>query len=304
MNWLEDVRILYRSIPYKTSINTSYKSGRFDVTGCLPHDEFTNEDPDSLGVFSPYEGDSFFSIPIHHACNGVLARFLDHAVGTNPTIYLEVLFKTLKSFHNAASRTCLGKMKYGKIANQQGQFWYPTVRTKEYVVDPFFPSSELIAYYEDLPQLRRDHATSGESKVDYTEARSGRGPFANLAPELLMMILMHLTVKTIGRLRVASADIAQLQLPNSFWKQKLMLDMPWLWDFPCLSAGQTLEGLDWLQIYKDLYLGSKPSNSRPFLTLVNRRRIWSICEQVAPRFDQFQREMEMMAQPAAYAKGL
>lgn len=232
-------------------------------------------------------------IPLHDACNKLLAKFLNYSVGTTPENYLRVLFETLRSFHDTSSDFYTGKIKYGKISKQHGQFWYPTLTTKAFVYDPFFTSPELKRYYDNLPEIEKDGEQKDDFAVCYMKPTSKPDPFRKLPAELLMMILMHLPAQSIRQLKLASTTIAKLRLPVSFWKQKLKRDMPWLWDFPGQGTEPTRKNLDWLQIYKDIYIGSKGNGKAPFFNLANRNRIWRISEQIAPRFMKCQEEWEI-----------
>ena len=107
-----------------------------------------------------------------------------------------------------------------------------------------------------------------------------------------MMILIHLPARSIACLSLSSVVIARAQLPGGFWKQKLNHDMPWLWDFPYHRNEQNSRSLDWLQIYKDIYVGCKSYDKSRFLNLANRQRVWRICEQIAPRFAEYQKSTD------------
>jgi hypothetical protein len=256
------------------------------------YDLIPPEDDDSHHKNRYMEG-RYHIIPLHDACNKVLAKFLNYSVGTTPKDYLRVLFEALRSFHDTSSDFYAGKIKYGKISKQHGQFWYPTLTTKAFVYDPFFTSPVLKTYYDNLPEIGKDRDEREDSAVCYMKTTSKPDPFRKLPPELLMMILMHLPAQSIRQLKLASVAIVQLQLPGSFWKQKLKRDMPWLWDFPGQGTEQTQKDLDWLQIYKDIYIGSKGNGKSPFFNLANRNRIWRISEQIAPRFVKCQDEWKI-----------
>jgi hypothetical protein len=211
-------------------------------------------------------------------------------VGFTPKNYLGVLFKTLRSFHDKTPKIYRGKINYGRISKQHGQFWYPTISTQLFVYDLFFTSQGLKQYYEHLPEIGKGGEERYDSPVCFMKATSETDPFGKLPAELLMMILMHLPVQSISNLRFAGVAAVQVQLPGSFWKQKLKRDMPWLWDFPYKEPEQSSKNPDWLQIYKDIYMGSKGNGKSPFFNLANRHRVWRISEQIAPRFAMFQEE--------------
>lgn len=211
-------------------------------------------------------------------------------MGLTPKNYLEVLFKTLRSFHDRKSKTYRGSIKYGKISEQQNLFWYPTISTKYFVYDPFFPAAELEEYYDDLPEIRKGEGQRDSSTIYSMKATSETDPLCQLPPELLAMILMYLPIQSILHLRLASVTAVKVLLSGSFWRQKLKRDMSWLWDFPYKEAEQMRKNLDWLQIYKDIYIGSRGNGKSPFFNLANRRRVWRISQQLTTRFVMFQNE--------------
>lgn len=239
-----------------------------------------------------FRGDIRYGLPLHDACSKLLVKFLDYTVGVYRSIYLDVLFETLRSFQCEPYEAYSRGIKFGQIAKQRGQFWYPTLDTKAFVYDPFFITPALKNYYDTLPVVVADTDEMSEYGVYYTNPMSSPDPFSKLPAELLMMILIHLPAKSMACLSFASVVIARAQLPGGFWRQKLQHDMPWLWDFPYHRNERSSRSLDWLQIYKDMYVGSKSYGKSRFLNLANRRRVWRICEQIAPRFAEYQKSRD------------
>lgn len=240
------------------------------------------------------KGDIRYCIPLHDACSKLLVKFLDYtAVDICRSTYLDILFETLRSFRYEPYKPYRGGIRFGQIAKQQGPFWYPTLDTKAFVYDPFFTNPALKNYYDTLPVVEADTTEMSKHWACYTNLLSSPDPFSKLPAELLMMILIHLPAKSIACLSLASVVIARAQLPGSFWRQKLQHDMPWLWDFPYHQNERSSRSLDWLQIYKDIYVGSKSYGKSRFLNLANRRRVWRICEQIAPRFAEYQKARDL-----------
>ena len=63
--------------------------------------------------------------------------------------------------------------------------------------------------------------------------------------------------------------------------------MPWLWDLST-SQANTSDGsvgdVDWQKVYVDLRRRSHNGCPDSILGLVNRRRIWNVCRQIAGKY--------------------
>ena len=112
-------------------------------------------------------------------------------------------------------------------------------------------------------------------------------PFAALPTEILHNIFRFLSGDTLVALRKASWAAFCTTRDNSFWKWFLKHGMPWLTEMRLL-LDKTRPGPE--PSYRALYLWlDKVTIPRygmegPFMGLANRRRIWSVCEQLAPRY--------------------
>lgn len=232
-------------------------------------------DRDSLQVYNP-DGDDPFAVPFHRVCLELFQKVIAPREVDN-----EILWQVLK---------CVGPdpvlhIDYGAVVECQDQYWVEEKGTEEFVVNPI-----------DIPWLERYRdpnklPTAGDSGLGRPglppRQTLGQDPFQKLPPEILFSIMRHLDLPSINRLREASRQASQLELSNGFWRSRLLRDMPWLYDLnwahntPTPGDVHGLDAADWTKIYRDLYLASNSGGKNKVHGLVNRRRIWGICEQIA-----------------------
>jgi len=125
--------------------------------------------------------------------------------------------------------------------------------------------------------------------------RNHRAAFNKLCDEIIHEILLylpHADFKSLMLTGLISPNITQIQ---SFWKRKLFLDMPFLFDLPSEPQQK-----DWFATYRSLrrqcftttletvkdedgYVKAVVEKDL-VLGLANRRRVWEVCEQVAAAF--------------------
>jgi hypothetical protein len=95
-----------------------------------------------------------------------------------------------------------------------------------------------------------------------------------LDEDIILDIFLYLTPQEIDNARIAG--VANVDIPNIFWRRKIRIDFPWVWNLPDANA----EG-DWHRIYNDLVRFSQGELKGMILGLANRRRIWNVCSQLA-----------------------
>ncbi|KAL5358749.1 hypothetical protein BJX96DRAFT_183318 [Aspergillus floccosus] len=75
---------------------------------------------------------------------------------------------------------------------------------------------------------------------------------------------------------------------NYFWEKAVQYNMPWLWEFHALKHEKTLpEDINYKRLYLWLDKMTAPRYGMDDLALTgvaNRRRIWGVCQQLAPRY--------------------
>lgn len=103
--------------------------------------------------------------------------------------------------------------------------------------------------------------------------------FQKLPSELLYMILDDLSSKDIANLRLVTR--ACRQLPVILFRERLLEDMPWLWEARDLRKDQT----DWYNLYQRV-----KGCWQEIKGLKNRKRIWKDVNEICNRIDKGRRD--------------
>ncbi|BCS23742.1 uncharacterized protein APUU_40186S [Aspergillus puulaauensis] len=289
--WMKDVRVMSENRE-ALSMNKVFISGlaQYDDWGFFdvepgnhpnfPTREQMDYDRDGKVNLRCYDWgtDHAFAVAFHAPCLRILEEFVSMQLKAGKIIDEEILYQTFKDFVSEGDdfAQCLTKIDYGIDTTQQ--YWEPN-RGEEYCVMNPMDIPQLQDYYDELPFLQ-DVDMDTKTHRDVSAAQLSNDPLARLPPELLFAILITLPMASVNSLRAASPAVARLELNNGFWKQKLRYDMPWLFDLP--DDGD--EELDWAKCYADLRARSQNGSPAQIRALVNRRRIWGVCEQFAPSY--------------------
>lgn len=114
-------------------------------------------------------------------------------------------------------------------------------------------------------------------------------PFGHLPYDVTSLIVGFLCGDAVLALCQASWLVCATTRHSAFWKQRIQRDMAWCWEVQELKDDRSKK-VDYKQMY--LWLESKTRTkyglTGPFLPLVNRRRIWRCCEEIADRYRQVQ----------------
>jgi hypothetical protein len=90
------------------------------------------------------------------------------------------------------------------------------------------------------------HLQLADERDSLTTSPSGQkspDPFEKMPHEILWIILKHLSSKDIANLRLVTR--AYKQLPTVLFRNRLLEDMPWLWEVNNLPTGE----YDWYRMY-------------------------------------------------------
>ncbi|ETS78229.1 hypothetical protein PFICI_10291 [Pestalotiopsis fici W106-1] len=258
-------------------------SGQANVQDCGYFDFVSGEDPDPNFPDGPtcwqvYErdGENPYAVPIHTSCLELFKKVLQPK-----DLDKEILYEILK---------CLGPepilpIDYGAVTEGQDQYWVTMEGMEEFVIDPEIVP-RLRQYYSEFPAADK----SGLARPGLPSRQtSSHDPFKRVPPEVMLFIFQHLDWHSINQFRASSRQAAQLELSNRYWSSRLYQDMPWLYDIPLemwKGKFQFPDDLDWTKIYRDLYLSSDTESKAKIHGLVNRRRIWGICQQIADFYNE------------------
>ncbi|KAL4915462.1 hypothetical protein BDW62DRAFT_203647 [Aspergillus aurantiobrunneus] len=263
--WMSDVRVISEN-PEAMSMDKLFISEPAEY--------------DDYGSFDVEPGDhpnfpTRAQISYNKGWPGDAPLFTSGQLGKGESVDEEVLYHTWKELVDAPGglSQCLTNVAYG--TDTDAQYW-PTNRGEESFATNPVDIPQLQGYYKNLPLLTHSDARSQGHRVT-NEPQLIKDPLARLPPELLLSIVVILPMVSVNCLRASSPAVARLELNNGFWKQNLHHDMPWLFDMP--DRGN--EEPDWAKCYEDLLARSHDGGPAQILGLVNRRRIWGACDQVA-----------------------
>ncbi|KAJ5369628.1 hypothetical protein N7509_014240 [Penicillium cosmopolitanum] len=134
-----------------------------------------------------------------------------------------------------------------------------------------------------------DNVTMNHSTQSDLSAKVIHDPFGHLPYDVTSLIVGYLCGDAVLALCQASWLVCATTRHGAFWKQRIQRDMAWCWEVQELKDDRSKE-VDYKQMY--LWLESKTRTkyglTGPFLPLVNRRRIWRCCEEIADRYRQVQ----------------
>ncbi|KAL9000557.1 MAG: hypothetical protein Q9169_000850 [Polycauliona sp. 2 TL-2023] len=216
-------------------------------------------------------------------------QVLAHAVGTTKSIVcssmadfdLDILYTCMEQSELGVCSKTLALDYYEAQKASTEQWWISTRGQEGLVADPV-DIPRLHNYYKYLPH----HAQLFHLDLSLLEEKQGVSNTFNDLP--LMKKLIGVSEGSFGLMAeelpeaLTSEDIKMLASEYS-WKLRVQADMPWLWDMP-LDQLNTNLGIDWHQVYLDLDRRSTFGAPDAILGLVNRRRIWKVCRQLAVKY--------------------
>ncbi|KAJ5537285.1 hypothetical protein N7513_010471 [Penicillium frequentans] len=281
LQWLSKLRAL----GYNASSTTERKSfitgpGQYEDQGMIGAD--AGKDPnfplDDEGVMptlfayvNPGCPGAQVVFPFHEVCYDKILR----RCFKNEVINTDVLHAVFEE-KGAGAWNCLG-LDYGSPQPPCGNYW-ECIRGQEVLVMHPTKIPELMK-----PPYRTIKAFFSWGKKADVESQHSHDPFQNLPNELRQKILNLLPVQCVLALKAASFSMHVC--PDISLDQRLEADMPWLWEMYLegvdLVKSQAAEG----EFSKALTLMEKDSlyteGKCDYIPgLVNRRRIWGVCEEI------------------------
>ena len=109
--------------------------------------------------------------------------------------------------------------------------------SQTWVADPM-EIPRLKEYFDALPTLC-------EASKKPRPVKKTSGGALKLGEDIVLEVFLYLSSEDIENVQIAGAT--EVEAPNSFWRRKIRIDFPWLWDFPNSNVER-----DWLRIYNDV----------------------------------------------------
>lgn len=255
------------------------------MAGPGQYQEFSTVSIDDLDAYQCYNawdtGEPLY--PFHWCCYEVLARCLTGSFDAGK-LDGDLLYGVMRGLTGEWAKV-LDDIDYGDAVWMHEQYWRVTPGYEYLVSQPRdVPGAKetLLSMFE----ARRFEALS--SGVDPGE-RVGSDPFARLPYDLVCNVSSMLDDGDLFNLMSVSWPIHELLRDiRPFWLQRLRRSTPWFFELHELLEQD--EGLlrdnDPKRIlsWTDRMIRPKRWIAGPFIGVANRRRVWSVCEQLGERY--------------------
>ena len=225
------------------------------------------------------------AIPFHNICLfRVLPKVLAYEAGNKngmkssvAKIDLEKLYSFVKKCLHELFPKVLGLNYYEAEEATTEQWWVSTPGQETLVADPI-QIQQLQNYCSRL--RRRTRPTISDRSIAQSSKDWIFDVFETLPLETMIDILNNWSSVSLKEFHAATPAAVRALACECSWKRRIKADMPWMWDLPLDQALPCTE-TDWQQVYSDLDRRNTYRASDAVLGLVNRRRIWKVCPQLA-----------------------
>ncbi|KAK4103397.1 hypothetical protein N658DRAFT_557267 [Parathielavia hyrcaniae] len=222
----------------------------------------------SLYCYRKQQLSGLLVFPFHNCCLDIFTQAL---TGVNNALKIDkdTLFDAMAALVNTHS-ACLA-LDYGSISGQE-QYWESVPGEGFSVANPS-PSPSITDLLEQ--RLATDSFQLQVDRLEITHEPRVQDPLATLPLEVLSNIFDFLSGTDLLELLKASWPAFCATRRNAFWRRFLIHDMPWLVELWLLLGNDEPQELDYKAVF---------GMDGTFMALANRRRIWAVCEQLAPHY--------------------
>ncbi|KAH6876565.1 hypothetical protein B0T10DRAFT_585247 [Thelonectria olida] len=290
--WLADVRYLGFN-PCVDGMNRAFITGRatyhafraiavqpgvdpaqpgHENYSCYHRGDWLNREPCQIPVF-----------PFHPPCLETFARTISPSGGI-ANVDKDILFDAMSQLTSYDSLD----VDYGNISGKQ-EIWEKIIGEEFTVANPLEVEDFRRHLTEKIVGKALQHSSD---TVVPGPSDHGPDPFDKLPLDILRCIAKLLPAAELVQLYDVSQAVHQATHDNQFWKQRLLEDMPWLWDMGDIFSEHMLEGADYKSLYSWLDTVTDPvyGVKAPFLSIANRRRIWNVSLQIEAEYSKKQQK--------------
>ncbi|KAK3367786.1 hypothetical protein B0H63DRAFT_565679 [Podospora didyma] len=284
--WTRSIKVLGCS-PGEPTEEKVFITGDYHYTN-YGRVEAQDTEPDSnvealdLACYYDYTGSSTVVFPFHPCCWELLVRRI-----TGGTDFYQLNKAALYNIMTGLSSECSQRLAldYGNPCPQDEQFWGS------------FPGEEIFAKQPTgdgtFEALVRTAISSNEFRLPawhpeedrLTSIRSGRDVFRAVPYDIIYQITELTPTSAVLALCKASRVVHALLRGNvGFWRHRIARELPWFYELiPLMSDPERVSDLNLTKVLSWARKVSEPrlGMSGPFMSLANRRRIWTVCEQLA-----------------------
>ncbi|KAM0327798.1 hypothetical protein ACHAPQ_007355 [Fusarium lateritium] len=235
--------------------------------------------------FSCYRDDSFDGLtrvfPIHDACFSILTRALTGSID-GESLEHDILYEVMECL---VSSTSALDIDYGGLIGPE-QFWV-SARGEEYAAanpmerNLIFEEAVQDRFTRTVPTSLSDYSIN-----DHGSTATTKSLFSQLPPELLMRIGLYLPTHSIASFALLSRSCAEIVRTNAFWKNHILWQGNWAWETDIAVKTALGDRASFREACLWLDQVSLPTRNQTseFLGVINRRRIWNSCEQIAGHY--------------------
>lgn len=217
---------------------------------------------------------------MHEACYKLLTRCL--TTKDTPEINKDVLYTVMQQ--NTQDLANSLNLYYGGIGGPE-QFW-ECYAGEEWTV---FDHGTKVRIEEVLESMlpARLFDPPATPPLDLTH-KVRRDPLAVLPYDILHGIFAELSMKKTLRLMQASWHIFESTRDPAFWRLMIRVHIvPWFWELDGFLKNAIFpDAIDWKGMFQWLNEVTKGTYGMegPLMSIANRRRIWDVCQQIAPLY--------------------
>lgn len=236
---------------------------------------------DTFPVYHAYEPEvDMPAFPMHDACYKLLSKCL--ATKEMSKIDKDVLHAVMLQNKEELANSLL--LDYGQIEGPE-QFWECYAGEEWSVADPATKPG-----IEEMVKSMLPAKLFGQPSVSSLDLarKVRRDPLAVLPYDVLHGIFAQLPMKDTLSLLKASWHVFDSTRDPAFWRLIIRLHIiPFFWELGGLLRNTTFpDSFDWRSAFQWLNEITKGSFGMegPLMSIANRRRIWDVCQQIAPMY--------------------
>ncbi|KAH6722052.1 hypothetical protein BKA61DRAFT_729448 [Leptodontidium sp. MPI-SDFR-AT-0119] len=313
LEWLENLRVLGFN-PNAPGVNKCF------ITGPATSSDYGSfycelgEDPNVppatergppartiITAYSTFNPDEPIAMAFHADCLEVFAQALTYQLHgkCKPKLDLTMVDKDLLyGTMTKLTEECLMALKldYGELADSViEQYWGYQPGQEAWVSNPL-TSPQITSFLKTI-QHQNTISPPNQPESEPTPPHT-TNPFSKLAKEITCEILLYLPYPALQALTLSGLLPFHLSSISAFWKRKLAIDMPFLWDI--LTLSNLGDGFDIYHTMKRHCFATTPETEigedqiprvvgqrdlSLVLGLANRRRVWNTCLQLAVLYE-------------------
>ncbi|KAF4443728.1 hypothetical protein F53441_11370 [Fusarium austroafricanum] len=253
----------------------------FGVIDFRPGDDPNEPEVTEVGCYNPSDIGQDAVFPFHKVCYIIFSEVIT-SKGKLKCVDKDLLYDVMCRL--AGSYATSLDINYGPISGQD-QKWEAIPGEEFSVINPM----ETDDFYRHTQQKIASGAFEKFSNVPMASPKcQGNDPFSGLSNELLWLILDHLSADELLAFSSSSRPVYLVTEDISFWKARIAIDMPYLTHLDTHIEDSGLEeDIDFKKLYAWLNTVTKPMYGigKPFMGIMNRRRIWQSCMDLKSWYD-------------------